>query len=228
MFLTGSDDVSEKVRGFDLGAMDYVTKPFEPAELRARVRSALRTKRYQDLLASRAQIDGLTGLWNRAHFDRRIEQEMAAARRYGRHVALLMVDVDHFKKINDGFGHPAGDAVLQRVGEVLSATLRATDAPCRYGGEEFGVILTETDEAAAAIAARRVLSAIATIDLARRGVRVGVSASIGVAVAERMGASPTAAGLVAAADRALYAAKRAGRARVVVAGADDYLPEPRA
>ena len=142
IFLTGASEVRTKVHGFDLGAVDYVVKPFDPAELRARVRAALRTKRFLDLLATRSHVDGLTGVWNRTYFNQRFGEEMSAATRYGRAVALVMLDLDHFKGHNDSFGHPFGDQVLQAVGDVLHTCLRTTDAPCRFGGEEFALILS--------------------------------------------------------------------------------------
>jgi len=219
IFLTGSTDLDCKVQGFDLGAVDYVTKPFQPAELRARVRAALRTKRYHDLLSRRAQIDGLTGLWNRAYFDRRLDEETAAVQRYGRKLSLVLLDVDHFKRVNDTHGHPFGDRVLQLVGEAMHRALRTVDAPCRYGGEEFAVVLTQTDLAGAMIVAERLRAAVAGLGLAHRGTPVPVTASCGVAAGELV--SPTSrcssALLVEMADEALYAAKQAGRDRVSAA-----------
>ena len=214
VFLTAASSVETKVRGFELGAIDYVTKPFEPAELQARVRAALRTKRFQDMLASRAQIDGLTGIWNRAHFDRRLSDELAAARRYGRLVSLVMLDIDHFKRINDTHGHPFGDRVLTHVGETLTTLLRQTDAACRYGGEEFGLILPETG-LDAAVAAERVAAAIRALELLHKGTRVDVTASFGVASTEQLPPASLSVGLVVSrADAALYEAKRAWRDQV--------------
>src|SRR3984957_10311909 len=109
IFLTGASEVYTKVQGFDLGAVDYVTKPFEPAELRARVRAALRTKRYHDILASRSHVDGLTGLWNRAYFDQRRIEGCSAARRYERTISLLLLYLDGFKILNHSHGRPFGD-----------------------------------------------------------------------------------------------------------------------
>ncbi|HEV3006179.1 MAG TPA: diguanylate cyclase, partial [Pirellulales bacterium] len=131
IFLTGASDTLNKVQGLDLGAIDYVTKPFEPAELRARVRAALRTKRYQDMLAERAQIDAMTSLRNRAYFDAVLNQEVLAARRYGRPASLVLLDLDHFKQVNDTYGHPFGDRVLQQVAELMSTSVRECDAACR-------------------------------------------------------------------------------------------------
>ncbi len=215
IFLSAASDVDDKVAGFDLGAVDFVTKPFNTAELRARVRAALRTKRYQDLLAQRAQIDGLTGLWNRGYFNQRLQDEVAAARRYGREVTLVLVDLDHFKKLNDGHGHPFGDRVLMATGEVLASSVRATDAACRYGGEEFGLILTETPGSGARTCCERIREQIEALNLLSRGKPVPVTTSVGFATT---GAIPkeqlTVQTLLDAADAALYAAKQGGRNRV--------------
>lgn len=217
VFLTGTSDVSAKVRGFELGAVDYVTKPFDPVELKARVRSTLRTKRYHDLLGSRAQIDALTGLRNRGYFDQRLAEEVAAAARYARKVCLVMMDLDHFKALNDTHGHPFGDLVLQRTGELLSQRCRATDAACRYGGEEFGLVLTETDIDGARVLAERIRDDVSALVLRSRGAAVQVTASFGIAAVVPAQAL-TVGGLLDRADQALYAAKRGGRNRVSVYG----------
>ncbi len=217
IFLTGATDVNTKVHGFDLGAVDYVTKPFHPAELRARVRSALRTKRYQDLLAAKAQVDALTGLRNRGYFDEFLDAAVRAAHADSRPCSLVLIDLDHFKQLNDRYGHPFGDLVLQRVGELVGASVRAGDAACRYGGEEMALILPGTAVTQALVVAGSLRAAIASLELAPKGERVVVTASFGVAearVVARMGQGATSAALVAAADAALYRAKDAGRDRV--------------
>lgn len=212
IFLTGEGDVQTKVRGFDLGAVDYITKPFHPAELRARVRSALRVRELQELLAARAMIDGLTGLYNRAYFDRRLAEEAARSGRHGTPLALVMVDVDRFKSVNDHFGHPGGDRVLREVSTLLRATARVTDIACRYGGEEFALIAPGSTAAEAAVLAERLRTAVPTTLLPDRR---PVTASFGVAA---LGGG-TAEELVSAADGALYRAKCNGRDRVEVATA---------
>lgn len=218
IFVSGASEVYSKVQGFDLGAVDYVIKPFDPAELRARVRAALRTKRFQDLLSARSHVDGLTGVWNRSYFDQRIGDEVSATQRYGRTVSLVMLDLDHFKRHNDEFGHPFGDQVLQGVGDVLQSSLRATDAPCRFGGEEFALILTETTEESAVQTAERVRRQISELPFRPKDRPVTVTASLGVACSRALaqeGLSVTA--LVTAADEALYEAKHGGRNRICVA-----------
>jgi two-component system, cell cycle response regulator len=218
IFLTGATEVYSKVQGFDLGAVDYVTKPFEPAELRARVRAALRVKRYHDILAARSHIDGLTGIWNRAYFNQRMAEECSAARRYGRTISLVLLDLDHFKRLNDAHGHPFGDLVLQTLGDLLNSTLRTTDAPCRYGGEEFAVILTETDLEGAKVTAERLRREMSEAQFHPRGGRVKVTASLGIACSTIFDKGTLSlAGIVTAADDALYSAKHEGRDRVCVA-----------
>jgi diguanylate cyclase (GGDEF)-like protein len=218
IFLTGTVDVEMKVQAFDAGAVDYVTKPFDAVELRARVRAALRMKRYQDLLATRAQLDALTGLWNRAYFDQLLTDEVAFFHRHGRHVALVMVDVDHFKRLNDTHGHPFGDTVLVKVADTLRRATRANENACRYGGEEFAIVLRETDLAGARATAERLRALITDIDVRRGNERIPVTASFGVASSETVAnAGVVEAGeLLKAADSALYEAKRSGRNCVCV------------
>jgi diguanylate cyclase (GGDEF)-like protein len=224
IFLTGASDVYTKVQGFDLGAVDYVVKPFEPAELRARVRAALRTKRFHDLLSARSHVDGLTGIWNRSYFNQRFGEEMSAAQRYGRTISLVMLDLDHFKGLNDSYGHPFGDQVLQAVGDVLHAFLRTTDAPCRFGGEEFALALTETDEKGAAITAERVRVQIAQLAFRPQDKHVQITASFGVACSTIFDTKVLSVSrMVAAADEALYRAKHEGRNRVCIARPPDGI-----
>jgi diguanylate cyclase (GGDEF)-like protein len=219
IFLTAATDIHTKVQGLELGAVDYVIKPFDPAELRARVRAALRTKRYHDLLSARANVDGLTGVWNRSYFNQRFGEEMAAAQRYGRLVSLVMLDLDHFKAHNDTFGHPFGDRVLQVVGDILHSAVRTTDAPCRFGGEEFAVVLTETPADGALVIADRIRLRIATTVFRPKDVNVPVTASFGIACSETLGSGDTVsvARMIQAADSALYRAKNEGRNRVCLA-----------
>ena len=156
-------------------------------------------------LQALADTDGLTGLKNHRAFQERLREEVQRASRYATPLSLLMVDVDEFKSYNDVFGHPAGDAALRRIGEVLQATARTHDLTARYGGEEFAVILPETDADSALVAAERFRAAIEAADWRERQVTVSLGAAT---------LSPTAgkaAALLAAADAALYQSKKRGR-----------------
>lgn len=216
--LSGMQSPQDKVTAFDLGAVDYVTKPFDLAELRARVRSALRLHSLVKLLAQRAQIDGLTGLWNRAYFDRRWAEEFSRHDRYGHPLSLAMLDIDHFKSINDTYGHPAGDAVLQAIGRVLPRETRVNDVSCRYGGEEFAIIMPDTPPTDAEVICNRLREVIRAVSWPRHPERT-VTVSIGLCgSAER--SSVGADQWIESADKALYAAKRSGRNRVVVHALD--------
>lgn len=231
IFLTASDDVAVKVHGFDLGAADYVTKPFHPAELRARVRVAIRTKHVHDDLDELARLDGLTGLRNRRQFDQLLAAEIPKALHAQRSLSLVLVDLDHFKNLNDQFGHAFGDAVLRAVGGILAKGVRAGDYACRYGGEELAVILPGAPASAAADVAGRLRAAIAALSFQPKGMPVTVTASFGVAEVSDVllnvgSAAPMA--LVEAADEALYAAKRDGRNRVVTFPFSAGAPAPDA
>ncbi len=211
IFLTGETDTESKVRGLDLGAVDYVTKPFDEIELRARVRAALRTKRLQDMLEQQSFLDGLTGLWNRTYLDRRLESELNVADRYGRPLSIVMADVDNFKRVNDTHGHLFGDIVLQGIAEGLHASARRSDIVARYGGEEFGILLTDTDMKSAIYVSERLrASTESRLYEARDGV-VRVTASFGISCTEDVEGELTPEALIEAADQALYASKEAGR-----------------
>ncbi len=219
IFLSGTGDTFNKVQGLDLGAVDYITKPFDSAELLARVRAALRTKRLVDMLATTAHVDAITGLRNRQHFQERLAEEISATRRYGRTVSLMLFDIDHFKRCNDTYGHPFGDRVLQLVGETFLHSTRTTDVCCRYGGDEFAAILPETCLRDALSLAERIREAIEIASLSHRGQMVAVTASGGVAstsqIADR--ATATASQLIQGADDSLYLAKKGGRNRIASA-----------
>jgi diguanylate cyclase (GGDEF)-like protein len=216
IFLTGSDELVDKVKGFDLGAVDYVVKPFDLAELRARVRAALKTKSLMDLLTSQAQIDGLTGLRNRRYFDQCLAQELDDGHRHGAAVGLLLADVDRFKIINDQFGHPMGDQVVCRFAELLHDACRGSDVPCRFGGDEFAIILPGAGCSQTHDCAERLLAMVRHDSLLQTMLSIPVTASVGAAAALASDhLSPT--GLIARADQALYTSKNAGRDRMTVA-----------
>jgi diguanylate cyclase (GGDEF)-like protein len=218
VFLTGRTSTDDMVAGLRAGAHDYLKKPFEPAELIARIGGAVRIKRLQDELRLRnneldllSRIDGLTGLYNRRHIDEQLEKECSTARRHGQPLAILMLDIDHFKLVNDHEGHPAGDQVLQEFATRLQATIRVGDVLGRWGGEEFLIIAPQTNIEQAVLFGERLRKAIADqpIDLGNHSIPITVS--IGCAV----GLKPPAE-LVDQADAALYRSKAEGRNRVTV------------
>lgn len=212
--LSGLNSAEDKVSAFDLGAHDYIIKPFELTELRVRIRAALRLNFLLKMLAQRAQIDGLTGLWNRAYFDRRVQDEVSRVQRHDGALSIAFFDADHFKSINDTFGHPAGDAVLQGLGQIIQRDSRQSDIACRYGGEEFVLIMPATGPADALAFCDRLRQSIEAVVWPRHPERK-VTVSIGVAGATTpIGVS--AAAWVEAADKALYTAKKTGRNRVVL------------
>lgn len=208
------DETDEKVRALDQGAVDFVTKPFHVAELKARVRSAIRQHRLIKLLSQRARIDAMTGLWNRAYFDERLNQEVQLAVRHDQNIALVLVDLDHFKHINDRYGHLYGDAILEVFAELLNER-RGHDIACRYGGEEFAVIIPQGSCEDAARMSERWRARLESLRW-DRDPELRVTASFGVTDLFRTGESLPMK-LVESADRAMYQSKQDGRNRVTVA-----------
>lgn len=211
IFLSAAESVADKVQGLDLGAVDYVTKPFDAFELRARVRAALRMKRVQDLLITHASIDPLTGLPNRRALTGRLRQEWLRVSRRGGSLALVMADLDNFKKLNDRHGHPAGDRMLQAVAGAIRNICRESDLPARYGGEEFAILLPDQDARGAAAMAERCRVEIEALRITHESGLLRLTVSMGVA--DGAGAS-TPEQIIERADKALYRAKESGRNRV--------------
>jgi two-component system cell cycle response regulator len=219
IMLTALDDVGAKRRGLAAGADEFLTKPVSPIDLKIRVSSMLRIRRLaRDLeeanrrLEALAGVDPLTQLPNRRILKERLEQEFSRVVRYRRPLACLILDVDHFKRVNDDHGHLLGDEVLTRVGSTIASTIRRSDLAGRYGGEEFLVIAPETSSSGAAALGERLRHAIGS---APAGSLPRVTVSIGVATTDPT--TQAAEDLLRSADRALYAAKEAGRNRVIVA-----------
>ena len=219
LFLTARATTEEKVRGLNLGAIDYVTKPFKLSELLSRVRAALRTSHLIRLLEEKALIDPLTGLGNRAMYDERLAAEVGLRIRSGTALSCIVLDVDHFKDVNDKYGHPFGDQVLSKIADTVSNICRVEDVACRHGGEEFVILTPQTSAGHAALLAERMRDAIAKIPFSRKGESIAVTCSFGVAEAagtyDRL--------MLERADQALYQSKEGGRNRVSIAPAPPML-----
>ncbi len=211
--LSGLHSPADKVVAFDLGAVDYVTKPFDLMELRVRLRSALRMSDLIEMLGKLAHIDGLTGLWNRAHFDDRWAASISENNRSGRPLSIALFDIDHFKSLNDTYGHPAGDAALQGFAKLIKREIRASDIACRYGGEEFALIMPGTTPEEAAGVCERIRNELASMNWPAHPERK-VTVSIGVAGAGDS-IDVSAENWLEDTDKALYRAKKGGRDRVV-------------
>jgi diguanylate cyclase (GGDEF)-like protein len=219
LFLTADRNPDNLAKALDAGATDYISKPFNAVELEARVRVALRTKQMIDLLQERARIDALTGLKNRAAMDDALFAATSAFHRTGQLLSLVMIDLDYFKTINDTYGHGVGDDVLRRVGASIQAGRRPYDTACRFGGDEFGVILiqTDNDNDCSKQIAERIISGINKIKIRAGSDEIEVACSGGLAAANEMPIDFEPADLFKTADEALYSAKSEGRNRLVVA-----------
>jgi diguanylate cyclase (GGDEF)-like protein len=216
IFISARGDDAVKVRSLDLGAVDYLQKPFSDRELRARLERTLRLVRSQTALRELAQTDPLTGLANLRAFRARLEDEVKRAVRYRTPLTCVMADMDQLKPINDELGHAAGDRAIAAVAAVIREELRETDFGARYGGDEFVLLLPHTSAEEGRVFAERVCSRLKETRLELSGRLVPLGASFGVASVSD-GDEDAAEGLVREADGALYAAKRAGRGRVFMA-----------
>jgi diguanylate cyclase (GGDEF)-like protein len=221
LLLTAKAGADEIMAGFESGADDYLIKPFDLLELQGRLLAARRIVRLNDdLIAAReamrhqATHDGLTGVWNRPAILEHLERELQRAGREGRTLSVILGDLDHFKHVNDTFGHLAGDAVLKEAAQRLSGGIRPYDLIGRYGGEEFVILLPGADAGDAVHCAERLRHRIAAEPVAHEGQRIDVTVSLGVAHSADVD-PPGAAALLQAADLALYQAKARGRNCVV-------------
>lgn len=214
IFITGQLDAADELKGFELGAVDFIRKPVNPVITRARVRTQLTLKRQADLLRSMAGEDSLTGVANRRRFDEELAVSWLQCSRDRQPLSLILMDIDHFKRFNDRYGHPAGDDCLRRVAQAARACARRPrDLVARYGGEEFACILPDTDLKGGLAVASAILAAVQALRIEHRGYGLGGVVTLSLGVACVVPEEGKAAELVAAADRQLYDAKAAGRAR---------------
>jgi two-component system, cell cycle response regulator len=224
LVVVGPDDNQRLLRGLDLGVNDYLVRPIEPNELLARVRTQIRRKRFSDRLRDNMQMtmemaitDGLTGLHNRRYLERHLAALVLQATARGKPLSCLVLDIDHFKTINDTYGHAAGDDVLREFSRRLRKAVRGIDLACRFGGEEFVIAMPDTDAALALLVSERLRQKIAgePFLIADSGTALAVTVSIGVS--SLVGPDDTPKALLKRADEALYRAKRDGRNRVAAA-----------
>ncbi|HIJ83145.1 MAG: response regulator receiver modulated diguanylate cyclase [Magnetococcales bacterium] len=219
IFVTCRSSEEDEALGFDVGAVDYITKPFIPAIVKARVRTHVELKRRGDMLERLSNFDALTGIANRRRFDEFLQFEWNRSLRTGHALSLLLADVDYFKLFNDNYGHGQGDQCLIQVARALSRPMQRTmDLVARYGGEEFACILPETSAAGALAVAERMRGSVLDLQVAHAFSKVASFVTVSLGVATMIpDKDQTFARLVEKADNALYQAKNQGRNRVVLA-----------
>lgn len=213
LFLTVRSATEDRVQALEAGADDFISKPVDRVELLARLRSAKRLLEMERRLRLSAKTDPLTGLATQPTLFEQLQKEWSRSKRYNLPLSCVILDVDYFKRINDNHGHPVGDEVLRRLADLLRTGCRHSDIVSRYGGEEFCVLLPETDESGAALWADRMRKKIAAATIQARGAELNVTCSFGVA--QRLEDTQTPCELVDLADQALLTAKQTGRDRVV-------------
>ena len=229
ILVTALNEIEAKIKGIEAGADDFISKPFNKLELLARVKSLLRIKHLnkelqvkiqqlenaQKKLKKLAVTDGLTGAFNYRFFKEQLTKEVIRAERHNKNVSIIMLDIDYFKNYNDTNGHPAGDAVLKTIAEILSKNIRNIDIAARYGGEEFALILVETNKASAGIVANKLKRLIEYYKFYHEETQPNgkLTVSMGVATFPENGKMPD--DLVAFADKRLYKAKKQGRNKVI-------------
>lgn len=224
LLIAEPEDDARLLRALEIGINDYLLRPIDRNELLARVRTQVRKKRYSDRLRDNVQMsiemaitDSLTGLHNRRYMEMHLAGLVEQAHARGKPLTVLVLDIDYFKAINDTYGHDAGDDVLREFGTRVRKSVRGIDLACRYGGEEFVIVMPETDLSVAAMVAERLRRRVAGEPFFVAGRNEGLDVTISVGIAGIEGSDDTAAMLLKRADQALYRAKRDGRNRVAAA-----------
>jgi len=226
LVIVDPDDRAKMVKALEIGVNDLLARPIDPQELAARVRTQIKRKRYTDFLRSNldyslelAVTDQLTGLHNRRYMTGQLDALVARATKGGEPVAALLIDIDHFKQINDNYGHDAGDEVLREFALRVASSVRAIDLPCRYGGEEFVVIMPDTPIEGAEIVAERIRGHVSGTPFRVSGSEETLTVTISIGVAATLGEEDTPEALLKRADQGVYEAKAAGRNKVVAKAA---------
>jgi len=228
LMILDEGDLKQLAKGLDIGVTDYLVRPIDKDELRARTRTQVRRRRYHDRLrnmlessVSLAYTDTLTGVYNRRYMDDHLARKIAEIAETAKPVSVMIFDLDHFKKVNDTFGHACGDRILKGVAERVSTSIRDIDLVARYGGEEFVVIMPSTPAEVAITVAERLCSRLAEQPFAVPGHVDGLPVTASIGVATTMDPSESVEGLLTRADAALYAAKKGGRNQVRAADEAD-------
>jgi diguanylate cyclase (GGDEF)-like protein len=215
IFVTAHTDAAQETQGLELGAVDFISKPVNPAVVRARVKTHLTLKLQSDLMRKLVFLDGLTGVFNRRYFDQQLAMEMARAVRNQSPLSLILLDVDFFKRYNDCYGHQMGDDCLRQIALTLKEGLRRpADLVARYGGEEFACILPETDFSDAMLIARELELKVRNKNIPHEDSDTAAVVTISLGVAGRRGSTgEDVAALLTLADEQLYLAKHSGRGK---------------
>jgi two-component system cell cycle response regulator len=220
--IADSEEASRMVRGLEIGVNDYLLRPIDKHEMLARARTQIRKRRYTERLRDNVQMsiemaitDPLTGLYNRRYMESHLSSLVAQAAARGKPLTVMVLDIDYFKSVNDTHGHDAGDDVLREFATRVRKSIRGIDLACRYGGEEFVIVMPETDMAVATIVAERLRRRIASERFAIHQGSQAIEVTISVGIATLDLSDDTAASILKRADQALYRAKRDGRNRVV-------------
>ncbi len=228
VFVTANTNTDDVIRGLDAGALDYIAKPFSGMELLARVRAQLRVKKLQDdlreanlKLKGLVEIDDLTGLFNMRSIYDKLDQEIERGRRYGHGIAAIMLDMDHFKGVNDNHDHLFGSHVLSEVGKIIKKNIRTHDFAARYGGDEFLICLSQTSEEGAKLFCERLRQVLEAHTYRHNGDEMKLTASMGCAIIVDGQSLIDGRSLVRHADHCLYKSKEEGRNRITFTSIQD-------
>lgn len=218
VFITSKDAGRDVERGFDSGGVDYIKKPFNEIELQARIRSALQRNRQERELREKTVTDPLTGVHNRRYFFETLDTIIEHARRNpGHRFSIAMLDIDHFKAINDALGHQAGDFILRQIADVLKKSIRPYDLLARYGGEEFIILFKDCNRSESGEILRRIKDTVSQAEYSFNDTSLHVTFSSGIAdLGDIHSETATAEELVRISDERLYRAKEGGRNRIVI------------
>ncbi|MDF2606576.1 MAG: diguanylate cyclase [Bacillales bacterium] len=215
IMVTAKSESADIKKALDLGAHDYIKKPFDESEVLARIQSALRLKEYQDILRDMAMKDSLTGLYNHALLIDLFEKEHSKSIRDGEGLTFVMIDIDHFKKVNDTYGHSAGDVVLKEVSRILSDSIRSCDIVGRYGGEEFSIVLLSSDVSEVIEICERIRKNIESHSFNIGDNSISITISLGAYISD-INSLITPREMIKLADDSLYTAKNNGRNRLEI------------